>query len=121
MRQCSSFRNGDRLSYNSKTGKAVQGRGELVDALTTKGSTSGDRSETTSTELQKLDRNELQKRVRETRDDRAYLQKQIVEVSKKREAYIQSETNGSRRSKGDAFDQRLLKRFTPKPLKGNQY
>ena len=26
----------DRLSYNSKTGKGVQGRGELVDALNDK-------------------------------------------------------------------------------------
>ena len=38
----------DRLSYNSKTGKAVQGRGELVDALNDKSLSSRDRSETTS-------------------------------------------------------------------------
>jgi Mg-chelatase subunit ChlD len=99
----------DRLSYNSKTGKAVQGRGELVDALNDKRLNLEEIDQKQlPTELQKLDRNELQKRIAKTRDERADLQKQIVEVSKKREAYIQSENKRlAAEGKGDAFDQKV--------------
>jgi Mg-chelatase subunit ChlD len=99
----------DRLSYNSKTGKAVQGRGELVDALNDKTLKLDEIDQKQlPTELQKLDRNELQKRIAKTRDERADLQKQIVEVSKKREAYIQSENKRlADEGKGNAFDQKV--------------
>jgi hypothetical protein len=99
----------DRLSYNSKTGKAVQGRGELVDALNDKTLKLEEIDQKQlPTELQKLDRNELQKRIAKTRDERADLQKQIVEVSKKREAFIQSENKRlAAEGKGDAFDQKV--------------
>jgi Mg-chelatase subunit ChlD len=99
----------DRLSYNSKTGKAVQGRGELVDALNNnKLKLEEIDQKQLPTELQKLDPNELQKRIAKTRDERADLQKQIVEVSKKREAYIQSENKRlAAEGKGDAFDQKV--------------
>ena len=99
----------DRLSYNSKTGKAVQGRGELVDALNDKRLNLEEIDQKQlPTELQKLDRNELQKRIAKTRDERADLQKQIVEVSKKREAFIQSENKRlAAEGKGDAFDQKV--------------
>jgi len=99
----------DRLTYNSKTGKAVQGRGELVDALNnnTLKPEEIDQKQL-PTELQKLDPSELQKRVAKARDERADLQKQIVEVSKKREAYIQSENKRlAAEGKGDAFDQKV--------------
>ena len=99
----------DRLSYNSKTGKAVQGRGELVDALNDKTVKLDEIDQKQlPAELQKLDRNELQKRIAKARDERADLQKQIVEVSKKREAYIQSENKRlAAEGKGDAFDQKV--------------
>jgi Mg-chelatase subunit ChlD len=99
----------DRLSYNSKTGKAVQGRGELVDALNDKSLKLEEIDQKQlPTELQKLDRNELHKRISKARDERADLQKQIVEVSKKREAYIQSENKRlAAEGKGDAFDQKV--------------
>lgn len=99
----------DRLSYNSKTGKTVQGRGELVDALNDKRLKLEEIDQKQlPTELQKLDRDELQKRIAKTRDERADLQKQIVEVSKKREAYIQSENKRlAAEGKGDAFDQKV--------------
>jgi Mg-chelatase subunit ChlD len=99
----------DRLSYNSKTGKAVQGGGELVDALNNnKLKLEEIDQKQLPTELQKLDPNELQKRIAKTRDERADLQKQIVEVSKKREAYIQSENKRlAAEGKGDAFDQKV--------------
>src|SRR6478735_9660086 len=99
----------DRLSYNSKTGKAVQGRGELVDALNDKTLKLEDIDQKKlPTELQKLDHSELQKRIAKTRDERADLQKQIVEIAKKREAYIQSENKRlAAEGKGDAFDQKV--------------
>ena len=99
----------DRLSYNSKTGKAVQGRGELVDALNDKRLKLDEIDQKqVPAELQKLDRNELEKRIAKTRDERADLQKQIVEVSKKREAFIQSENKRlAAEGKGDAFDQKV--------------
>ena len=99
----------DRLSYNSKTGKAVQGHGELVDALNDKTVKLDEIDQKQlPAELQKLDRSELQKRIAKARDERADLQKQIKEVSKKREAYIQSESKRlADEGKGDAFDQKV--------------
>ena len=99
----------DRLSYNSKTGKAMQGRGELVDALNDKKLKLEEIDQKQlPAELQKLDRSELQKRIAKARDERADLQKQIVELSKKREAYIQSENKRlAAEGKGDAFDQKV--------------
>ena len=99
----------DRLTYNSKTGKAVQGGGELVDALNdhTLKMEEIDQKQL-PTEFQKLDRDELQNRITKVRDERADLQKQIVELSKKREAYIQSENKRlAAEGKGDAFDQKV--------------
>jgi Mg-chelatase subunit ChlD len=99
----------DRLSYNSKTGKAVQGRGELVDALNDK-TLNLDQIDQKQlpAELQKLSRNELQKQIAKARDERVDLQKQITEISKKREAFIKSENKRlAAEGKGDAFDQKV--------------
>jgi len=99
----------DRLTYNSKTGKAVQGRGELVDALNDKTLKLEEIDQKQlPTELQKLDRDELQKRIAQARKERADLQKQIIETSKKREAYIQSENKRlAAEGKGDSFNQKV--------------
>ena len=99
----------DRLTYNSKTGRAMQGRGELVDALNDKTIKLEEIDQKQLPgELQKLDRSELQKRITKARVERSDLQKQIVELSKKREAYIQSENKRlAAEGKGDAFDQKV--------------
>jgi Mg-chelatase subunit ChlD len=99
----------DRLTYNSKTGRAMQGSGELVDALNeNKLKVEEIDQKQLPAELQKLDRDELQKRITRARDERADLQKQIVELSKKREAYIQSENKRfAAEGKGDGFDQKV--------------
>ena len=99
----------DRLMYNSKTGRAVQGRGELVDALNDKTVKLDEIDQKQlPAELQKLDRSELEKRIAKARSERADLQKQIVELSKKREAYIQSENKRlTAEGKGDAFDEKV--------------
>jgi len=99
----------DRLTYNSKTGRAMQGRGELVDALNDNSLKLDDIDQKQlPAELQKLDRDQLQTRIAKSRDERADLQKQIAELSKKREAYIQSENKRlASEGKGDAFDQKV--------------
>jgi Mg-chelatase subunit ChlD len=99
----------DRLTYNSKTGRAMQGRGELVDSLNDKTLKLDEIDQKQlPAELQKLNRDELQKRIAKARDERADLQKQIVDLSKKREAYIQSENKRlAAEGKGDAFDQKV--------------
>jgi hypothetical protein len=99
----------DRLSYNSKTGKGVQGAGELVDALNeSKLKFEEIDQKQLPTELQKLDRGELQQRVAKARTERADLQKKVMELSKKREAYILSENKRlAAEGKGDAFDAKV--------------
>jgi Mg-chelatase subunit ChlD len=79
----------DRLNYNSKTGKGVQGRGELLDSLAAN-----------EIKLEAIDE--------KTRNDRVGLQKQIEEVSKKRDAYIQAETKRLvAAGKGDSFEEKV--------------
>jgi Mg-chelatase subunit ChlD len=99
----------DRLTYNSKTGRAMQGRGELVDALNEKTIKLEEIDQKQlPAEFQKLGRTDLQKRITKARDERADLQKQIVDLSKKREAYIQTENKRlAAEGKGDAFDQKV--------------
>ena len=88
---------------------AMQGRGELVDALNDKSLKLEEIDQKQlPADLQKLHREDLQKRITKARDERADLQKQIVELSKKREAYIQSENKRlAAEGKGDAFDQKV--------------
>jgi Mg-chelatase subunit ChlD len=114
----------DRLTYNSKTGRAMQGRGELVDALNDKTIKLDEIDQKQlPAELQKLDSKELQERITKTRDERADLQKQIVELSKKREAYLQSENKRlAAEGKGDAFDQKVTETLhTQAAKKGISY
>jgi hypothetical protein len=87
----------------------MQGRGELVDALNDNKLNLDDIDQKQlPAELQKLDRRELKERIAKTRDERADLQEQIVEISKKREVYIQSENKRlAAEGKGDAFDQKV--------------
>ncbi len=96
----------DRLSYNSRTNKAVQGAGELLDAL------ANDRvtlkaldKKKLPVELQALSSEELEKRVAKTQADRAEVQKAIGELTGKREAFLQAENKRlATAGKGDAFD-----------------
>ena len=97
----------DRLSYNARTNKAVQGAGELLDALTNNELKleSIDQKKLPS-EFQDLSREEMEKRVARAQTDRSGLQKEIAELSKKRDAYLQAENRRlAAEGKGDAFDQ----------------
>jgi Mg-chelatase subunit ChlD len=99
----------DRLSYNAKTRKGVQGRGELLDAL------AGNEVKLESidkkdlpAEFQKLTKDELEARIAKTRAERDSLQKEVQELAKNRDAYIQSENKRlADAGKGDGFDEKV--------------
>jgi len=99
----------DRLSYNSKMGKGIQGRGDLVDALNSKElKVDSIDAKQLPSEWQKLAKDELHQRVEKTLSERAELQKQVVELSKKREDYITAENKRlAAEGKGDAFDAKV--------------
>ena len=100
----------DRLSYNAKTNKSVQGAGELLDALTSNSLKLEDiRTKDLPPELQKLSREELEARIAQAGKDRAALQKEIAEVAQKREAFIAEENKRlAAAGKGDSFDTEVV-------------
>src|SRR5438034_2700406 len=99
----------DRLSYNARTGKAVQGRGELLDALANNKIKldSIDRKDLPQ-EFQKLTKQEMEARIAKTRIERGSLQKEVQDLAKKRDAYIQAENKRlAEAGKGDGFDEKV--------------
>ena len=99
----------DRLAYNARTRKSVQGAGELIDALASNEVKleSIDKANLPA-EFQKLSREEIQTRIAKTQSERAAVQKEIDEVSKKRDAYIQAENKRlAAEGKGDSFDEKI--------------
>lgn len=99
----------DRLVYNARTRKSVQGAGELVDALANHELEPEQiESKNLPPELQKLSHEELQERIAKAGEKRASLQKEAGEVSKKREAYVQAENKRlAAAGKGDGFDEKV--------------
>src|SRR5438132_1097405 len=99
----------DRLSYNARTGKAVQGRGELLDALA-KNEVKLDAIDKKDLpkEFQKLTKQEMDARIAKTRAERDSLQKEVQALAKKREVYIQAENKRlAEAGKGDGFDEKV--------------
>ncbi len=96
----------DRLSYNARTDKSVQGGGELLDALASNALKREDiKPKDLPTELQKLSGEELDGRIAKAGKDRAALRKEIAEVAQKRDAYLAEETKRlAAAGKGDSFD-----------------
>src|SRR5205809_626977 len=99
----------DRLSYNAKTKKGVQGRGELLDALANDEVKleSIDKKDMPA-EFQKLTKEEMEARIAKTRTERDSLQKEVQDLAKKRDAYIQAENKRlAEAGKGDGFDDKV--------------
>jgi Mg-chelatase subunit ChlD len=99
----------DRLSYNAKTGKAVQGRGELLDALA-KNEVKLDAIDKKDLpkEFQELTRQEMEARIVNVRAERNSLQKAVQDLAQKRDAYIQAENKRlAEAGKGDGFDKKV--------------
>jgi len=99
----------DRLSYNAKTGKAVQGRGELLDALANNEvKLDAIDKKDLPKEFQKLTKQEMEARIAKTRAERDSLQKEVQDLAKKRDAYIQAENKRlAEAGKGDGFDEKV--------------
>jgi Mg-chelatase subunit ChlD len=99
----------DRLSYNAKTKKGVQGRGELLDALASNEvKLESIDKKVLPAEFQKLTKEEIEERIAKTRGERDSLQKEVQELAKKRDAYIQAENKRlAKAGKGDGFDEKV--------------
>ena len=99
----------DRLSYNAKTKKGVQGRGELLDALASNEvKLEAIDKKDLPAEFQKLTTKEMETRIAKTRAERDSLQKEVQELAKKRDAYIQAENKRlAEAGKGDGFDEKV--------------
>jgi len=99
----------DRLSYNAKTKKGVQGRGELLDALSSNEVKleSIDKKDLPAG-FQKLTKEEIEGRIAKTRAKRDSLQNEVQELAKKRDAYVQAENKRlAEAGKGDGFDEKV--------------
>jgi Mg-chelatase subunit ChlD len=98
----------DRLSYNISSGKSVQGKGELLDAVNR-----GDvklaevKKEELPAELQKLSKEELKAYVDKKQTERTELQKKLQNLLAQRDAYIQAEKKRLQGGKKDAFDEKV--------------
>jgi hypothetical protein len=99
----------DRLTYNARTNKSVQGSGELLDALANNElKVEAIDQNKLPEELQKLSRNEMEKHIAKACEDRAVLQKETADLARQREAYLQSECKRlAAEGKGDAFDDKV--------------
>lgn len=98
-----------RASYNAKSGKAVQGTGELLDAIK-EGKTTLEqvKKEELPEELQKLSPEELKAHVEKKKAEREEIQKRITELSKERDAYLAAErAKLAKEKKGDSFDSQV--------------
>jgi len=99
----------DRLSYNARTNRAVQGTGELLDALASnKLKVEAIDQKKLPAEFQDLSRDEMEKRITQARADRTKVQKEIDDLAKERDAYLQAENKRlAAEGKGDAFDEKV--------------
>ena len=98
-----------RLSFNSKSGKTVQGTGELLDAIAEKKITlDAVKKDELPEELRKLSADELKAHVEKMQKERGELQKRITELSKQRDAYVEAERKKlAKAGKGDGFDEKV--------------
>ena len=114
----------DRLSFNAQTGKAVQGGGELLDALadgTVKLETL--KRDDLPSELQKLKPAELNAHIEQQKKTRAELQVRVRELNEQRQSYLAVERKRlAEKGKDDAFDEKVAEILhTQAAKKGIQY
>jgi Mg-chelatase subunit ChlD len=99
----------DRLSYNVKTGKAVQGEGELLDSIASGGVKLEEiKTDSLPEDLQNLSKTELEKELADRQNKRKDIQKEIADLSKKREDFIKDEIKvQSETGAADSFDEKV--------------
>jgi hypothetical protein len=100
-----------RLSFNAKSGKTVQGEGELLDALAERKITLDKvKREDLPEDLRKLSADELKAHVAKMQKERADLQKRIAELSRERDAYIELERKKlATAGRAGGFDEQVAK------------
>ena len=100
-----------RLSFNAKSGKTVQGEGELLDAIAEKKVTLDKvKKDELPAELRKLSPDELKAHVETMQKERAELQKRINELGKERDSFVAAERKKlAKTGKGDGFDEQISK------------
>ncbi|HSH96233.1 MAG TPA: VWA domain-containing protein [Roseimicrobium sp.] len=99
----------DRLYFNAASRKAVQGTGELLDAISEgKLKLAEVKKDELPEELRNLSPTELNSHVEKQQQARSELQKQIAELGKKRENWLNEERKRLAGSdKRDAFDEKV--------------
>ena len=99
----------DRLSYNSRYSRVVQGEGELLDALSQgKVKLESIRNEQLPKEWQALDAPALKAEIEKKQQARAELQTRIQKLNKEREDYLAQERKRlAEKGKSDSFDDKV--------------
>ena len=97
----------DRLSFNARSGVAVQGGGELLDSLASGTVTMESvKKDQLPAELQTLDRVALKTEIEKKLKERVALQQRVAQVSQKRETYLAQERKRlAEKGGGDSFDE----------------
>jgi len=99
----------DRLSFNARYGRVVQGEGELLDALSEgKVKLESVKKEQLPKEWQALDAPALKAEIEKKQQARAELQTRIQKLNKEREDYITQERKRlAEKGKSDSFDDKV--------------
>lgn len=98
----------DRLSFNARSGKSVQGDGELLDSLAAgKIKVSEVKKDQLPAEWQKLDAVEVQQAIEKKQKERADLQAKILKLNRERDDYLAAERKKPAAGKADSFDDQV--------------
>jgi hypothetical protein len=99
----------DRLTFNARSGVAVQGGGELLDSLSSgKAKLESLEKDQLPPELQQLDKDALKAELGKKQKERAELQARIQKLTQERNAYLVAERKRqAEQSKGDSFDEQV--------------
>ena len=99
----------DRLTFNARSGVAVQGEGELLDSLSSgKAKLESLEKDQLPPELQQLDKDALKAEIGKKQKERTELQARIQKLTREREDYLAAERiRQAEQSKGDSFDEQV--------------
>jgi len=111
----------DRLSFNAKSGVAVQGDGELLDSLSAgKVSYETLKKDELPEEWQKLGDKELKAEVEKKQKERSELQAKIQKLNQERDAYLVTERKKlAATDKADSFDAKVAQTIRAQAAKKN--
>lgn len=98
----------DRLAFNAKSGKAVQGDGELLDSLASgKVKINEVKKDQLPAEWQKLEEPQLKAEIEKKQKERAELQAKILKLNQSRDDYLAAERKKQAAVKMDSFDEQV--------------